>query len=78
MKMNTLIVIALIAFTGLLIVFRPKPKMIVPPNARAGDLTLEPCEYKTKMRTYRAECGTLIVPENRLSNSRKDTQGISL
>ena len=43
--------------------------MTLPPNARAGDLTLEPCKYKTKTRTHRAECGTLIVPENRLSPS---------
>lgn len=47
--------------------FRPKRKMTVLPNARAGDLTLEPYDYKTKTRTYRAECGTLIVPESRLS-----------
>jgi hypothetical protein len=51
----------------LVFIFRPKQKMTVPPNARAGDLTLEPCGYKTKTRTYRAECGTLIVPESRLS-----------
>jgi pimeloyl-ACP methyl ester carboxylesterase len=58
---------ALILLILLVILFRPKPKMNVPPNARAGDLTLTPCGYKTKTQTYRAECGTLIVPESRLS-----------
>lgn len=58
---------AVILFILLVILFRPKPKMTVPLNARAGDLTLEPCDYKTKTQTYRAECGTLIVPESRLS-----------
>lgn len=70
MKMYSLVFL-IILIAALVIIFRPKPKMTVPPNARAGDLTLEPCEYKTKTRTYRAECGTLIVPESRFGlNSR--------
>lgn len=65
------LLLALILLILLVIIFRPKPKMTVPPNAQAGDLILEPCEYKTKTQTYRAECGTLVVPENRLNlNSR--------
>jgi len=68
MKMNTLLIIFLLALiAALVIIYRPKPKMTLPPNARAGDLILEPCDYKTKTRTYRAECGTLIVPESRIS-----------
>jgi hypothetical protein len=55
----------------LVFIFRPKQKMTVPPNARAGDLTLEPCEYKTKARTYRAECGTLVVPEVTAADARR-------
>jgi hypothetical protein len=72
MKMNLLaLLIFLITIAALVVAFRPRPKMTVPPNARAGDLTLEPCDFKTKTAKYRAECGTLIVPENRLSlNSR--------
>ena len=35
----------------------------LPPGAKAGDLTLEPCTYKSKTRTYQAECGTLLMPE---------------
>lgn len=58
---------ALILLILLVVVFRSKPKITVPANVRAGDLILRPCDYKTKTRTYRAECGTLIVPESRLS-----------
>lgn len=67
MKMNVLIIAALTAFAVLVIAFHPKPKIRVPPNARADDLIFESCKYKTKTRIYRAECGTLIVPENRLN-----------
>lgn len=58
---------ALILLILLVVVFRSKPKITVPANARAGDLILRPCDYKMKTQTYRAECGTLIVPESRLS-----------
>jgi RND superfamily putative drug exporter len=37
----------------------------VPANAKAGDLILHPCHYATEKGTYRADCGTLVVPENR-------------
>ena len=37
----------------------------VPANAQAGDLTLEPCEYEAGDVEYAADCGTLVVPENR-------------
>ena len=37
----------------------------VPAGAKAGDLVLEPCEYPTENGSYRADCGTLVVPENR-------------
>jgi pimeloyl-ACP methyl ester carboxylesterase len=37
----------------------------VPAGAKAGDLTLEPCSYATENGTYEADCGTLVVPENR-------------
>ena len=43
---------------------QPQP-ITVPAGAQAGDLTLQPCEYKTKTTRYRADCGTVIVPENR-------------
>jgi len=37
----------------------------VPTGAQAGDLVLENCDYATENGTYAAECGTLVVPENR-------------
>jgi pimeloyl-ACP methyl ester carboxylesterase len=37
----------------------------VPSAAHAGQLTLHPCHYKTEKGSYAADCGTLVVPENR-------------
>src|SRR6185312_14630571 len=37
----------------------------VPKGAHAGRLTLHPCTYGTKDGGYAADCGTLVVPENR-------------
>jgi pimeloyl-ACP methyl ester carboxylesterase len=37
----------------------------VPPGALAGDLVLDPCTYSTENGSYAADCGTLVVPENR-------------
>jgi pimeloyl-ACP methyl ester carboxylesterase len=37
----------------------------VPAGAKPGDLILQPCDYKTENGSYPAECGTLVVPENR-------------
>ncbi len=37
----------------------------VPAGARAGQLILEPCSYATENGRYDADCGTLVVPENR-------------
>jgi pimeloyl-ACP methyl ester carboxylesterase len=46
--------------------FAPEPEPVsVPAGAEAGDLILEPCEYATESGTYAADCGTLVVPENR-------------
>src|SRR4051795_156670 len=43
----------------------------VPEGAHAGQLTLHSCTYCTERGDYAADCGTLIVPENRHdSNSR--------
>jgi pimeloyl-ACP methyl ester carboxylesterase len=40
-------------------------RVSVPAGAMAGDLILDTCEYETEDGTYAAECGTLVVPENR-------------
>jgi pimeloyl-ACP methyl ester carboxylesterase len=37
----------------------------VPAGARAGDLTMAPCRYDTEAGELAADCGTLVVPENR-------------
>ena len=37
----------------------------VPSGASAGQLRLNPCRYATENGSYRADCGTLVVPENR-------------
>src|SRR5262249_54853690 len=43
----------------------------VPSGARAGDLELHDCTYGTEKGGYAADCGTLVVPENRAdANSR--------
>jgi pimeloyl-ACP methyl ester carboxylesterase len=46
--------------------------LTVPAGAQAGDLVdLEPCTYEARDVEYAADCGTLIVPENRSDpNSR--------
>ena len=37
----------------------------VPQGAHAGQLTMHACTYSTEKGAYRADCGTLVVPENR-------------
>ncbi len=37
----------------------------VPAGAHAGQLTLKKCTYSTEKGAYAADCGTLVVPENR-------------
>jgi pimeloyl-ACP methyl ester carboxylesterase len=38
---------------------------LVPQGAHAGQLTMHSCTYPTENGGYRADCGTLVVPENR-------------
>ena len=45
--------------------FAPDDRVSVPKGAQAGDLVLEPCTYATEDGSYAADCGTLVVPENR-------------
>ena len=39
--------------------------VIVPNNAQAGELTVEPCVIEIESGTYDSDCGTVIVRENR-------------
>jgi uncharacterized membrane protein YdfJ with MMPL/SSD domain/pimeloyl-ACP methyl ester carboxylesterase len=45
--------------------FAPQDSVAVPKGAKAGALTLERCDYATEKGSYAADCGTLVVPENR-------------
>src|SRR5438034_7616666 len=36
----------------------------VPSGAHAGQLKLHSCDYATEDGSYRADCGTLVVPES--------------
>jgi pimeloyl-ACP methyl ester carboxylesterase len=46
--------------------FGPESEPVsVPAGAKAGDLILERCDYTTENGSYGADCGTLVVPENR-------------
>lgn len=63
-------VLPLVLIAGLLASFAllrlsgdPDP-VVVPGGARAGDLTLEPCEYDGEGGSVPADCGTLVVREN--------------
>jgi pimeloyl-ACP methyl ester carboxylesterase len=40
-------------------------RVSVPKGAQAGDLILDNCKFETEDGTYAAECGTLVVPEDR-------------
>ena len=47
----------------------------VPAGARPGDLIMKPCKLKRDRIQYDADCGTLVVPENR---ARSDARLIAL
>lgn len=40
-------------------------RLSVPPGAQAGQLTVKSCTYTTEDGDYAADCGTLVVPEDR-------------
>jgi pimeloyl-ACP methyl ester carboxylesterase len=68
MKTNH-ILIALVLLVALALVgcsAENAPVPAVPEGAQAGDLVgLQPCTYKAGETEYAADCGTLVVPENR-------------
>jgi pimeloyl-ACP methyl ester carboxylesterase len=60
----TIAVVATAAF--IYVSTRPQEPLTVPNRAEAGDLVdLQLCRYKAGEVEYAADCGTLIVPENR-------------
>ena len=64
-----IVALALIAVAiGVLAYLRFAPdagRVSVPAGAHAGQLTLKSCSYDTENGRYPADCGTLVVPENR-------------
>ena len=65
-RIVALVVIALLVLgLGAIHVTSGDDAVSVPSGAKAGDLILEDCEYATEDGAYAADCGTLVVPENR-------------
>src|SRR6059036_3013758 len=63
------VALALVSLTALGLVFLHfslgKDSVSVPSGARAGQLKLHSCHYATEDGNYRADCGALVVRENR-------------
>ncbi len=65
-RIVALAVIGVMLFGLTYIGFAPGDAAVsVPQGAHAGQLTMHPCTYATEKGAYRADCGTLVVPENR-------------
>jgi pimeloyl-ACP methyl ester carboxylesterase len=64
-----IVALALISITALGLAYlhfgTGKDAVSVPKGAHAGQLKLHPCRYATENGSYRADCGTLVVPESR-------------
>ena len=65
-RIVALVLIALVMAALAYLRFAPDAGPVsVPSGAHAGDLILKPCTYDTENGGYRADCGTLVVRENR-------------
>jgi pimeloyl-ACP methyl ester carboxylesterase len=65
-RIVALAVIGMLVFGLGCLRFAPEDRTVsVPAGAKAGDLTLHPCTYATEAGATLADCGTLVVPENR-------------
>jgi RND superfamily putative drug exporter len=65
-RMTGLVLIALLVIGLAYLKFAPSSAAVsVPAGAKAGQLILHPCHYGTEKGSYAADCGTLVVPENR-------------
>jgi pimeloyl-ACP methyl ester carboxylesterase len=65
-RIVALVLIALAVLGLVYLRFAPGDEPVsVPKGAQAGDLILESCEYATEDGAYAADCGTLVVLENR-------------
>ena len=61
------LLVSVVLLTGLtyLRVSSSPETVSVSQGAHAGQLTMHPCTYPTENGSYRADCGTLVVAENR-------------
>src|SRR5450755_3486123 len=61
------LLVSVVLLTGLtyLRVSSSPETVSVSQGAHAGQLTMHPCTYPTENGSYRADCGTLVVPEDR-------------
>ena len=65
-RIVALVVIGVMLFGLAYIRFAPGDAAVsVPQGAHAGQLTMHPCTYATEKGAMPADCGTLVVPENR-------------
>src|SRR4030095_16309206 len=65
-RIVALVVIGLLVLgLGYLRVTSGDDAVSVPSGAKAGDVILHDCDYATEKGSYEADCGTLVVPENR-------------
>jgi len=65
-RIVALVVIGLVVLVlGYVRVASGDDSVSVPSGAKAGDLVLHDCDYATENGGYAADCGTLVVPENR-------------
>ncbi len=66
-KRITALSVTLVLLTGLVYLGVSSSPMTVsvPQGSHAGQLTMHPCTYATENGSYRADCGTLVVAENR-------------
>jgi pimeloyl-ACP methyl ester carboxylesterase len=61
-----LTLIALVVAGLTFVRFAPSPRRVsVPAGAKAGELQMHPCHYDTEAGSHAADCGTLVVPEDR-------------
>ena len=77
-KQGTFVFIVLaVTVLGLILMACGNPETVqaVPAGAKPGDLTAKPCTFKTDGAEYAADCGTLVVPENR---AKADSRLIAL
>src|SRR3954453_378699 len=66
-RVIALVVVPLLAGALVLLVSGGDHTVSVPQGAKAGQVFLHPCSYSTEAGKYAADCGTLVVPENRPS-----------